>query len=106
MRSANLAAMGASLLLSGCANAWLPFPSPPAAALAHPVEPAPVECSAKASLPFGSGANTSSLSLLVEETANNHRAERACTWEKGTHVTHGSLSLSGPTDTGAIPERK
>jgi len=98
--------MGVSLFLSGCANAGFPFPSPPAAVLAHSVEPAVVECSAKATLPFGSGADTSGLKLLIEETANNNLAARACTWEKATRVTYDSPSLSGPTYTGAIPERK
>jgi hypothetical protein len=68
--------------------------------LTHSVEPTPAECSAKASLPFGS-ANTTSLSLLLDQTANNNPAAQACTWEKGTRVTYGS----GPTITGSIPAR-
>jgi len=100
MRRANFAAMGASLILAGCANAWLPFPSPPSATFAHSAGPAAVECPAKASLPFGS-ANTTSLRLLIEQPANSNPAAQACTWEKGTRVTYGS----GPINTGALPER-
>jgi hypothetical protein len=102
MRCATLATMGTSLLLAGCANGWFPSPSPPAAALASSVASPAAECSAKASSPFGSGGDTSSLRVLIEDPARNNPAVQGCPWEKGTRVSYGPSSLT----TGALAERK
>ena len=109
MRCAILATMGTSLLIAGCANGWLPsagpwFPStnPPMTALASSAASPAADCSAKASSPFGSGANTTSLSALIDDPTRSNPAAQSCLWEKGTRVSYGSPS---PT-TGALAERK
>jgi len=100
MRCATLAAMGTSLLMAGCASGWFPSPSPPAAALASSVASPTADCSAKVSSPFGSGVDTSSLTLIGDPARN--KAVQGCMWEKGTRVSYGSPSLT----TGALAERK
>lgn len=109
MRCATLATMGTSLLLAGCANGWfpspiplLPSPSPPAVALAGSRASPGADCAAKASTPFGSGVDTTSLSQLIDDPARNNPAAQSCAWEKGTRVSYGSPSLT----TGALAERK
>jgi hypothetical protein len=82
MRCATLATVGTSLLLAGCANDWFPSPSPPAAALTSSVASPAAECSAKATSPFGSGVDTSSLGVLIEDPARNNPAVQGCTWER------------------------
>jgi hypothetical protein len=96
-----------SLLLAGCANGWFPpiplFPSgsPPAVALAGSRASPGADCSTKASTPFGSGVDTTSLSL-IDDPARNNPAAQSCGWEKGTRVSYGSPSLT----TGSLAERK
>ena len=109
MRCATLATLGTSLLLAGCANGWfpspipsLPSPSPPAVALAGSRASPGADCAAKASTPFGSGVDTTSLSQLIDDPARNNPAAQSCAWEKGTRVSYGSPSLT----TGALAERK
>ena len=109
MRCAILATMGTSLLIAGCANGWLPSPapwlpspSPRATALASSGASPAADCSAKASSPFGSGANTTSLSAVIDDPTRNSPAAQSCLWEKGTRVSYGSPSLT----TGTLAERK
>jgi hypothetical protein len=106
MRSATLAAMGWSLLLTGCANGWFPSPNLPTALFTgsapSPASSAPsraADCSAKMSSPFGTGVDTSSLSAVLDDSA---RAAQSCGWEKGTRVSYGSP----PATTAALAERK
>jgi hypothetical protein len=109
MRCATLATMATSLLIAGCANGWLPspgpwFPSagPPTTSLASSGASPAADCSAKASSPFGTGANTTSLSALIDDPNKNNPAAQSCLWEKGTRVSYGSPSLT----TGTLAERK
>jgi hypothetical protein len=106
MRSATLAAMGWSLLLTGCANGWFPSPNLPTALFtgsapspASSVPSRAADCSAKMSSPFGAGVDTSSLSAVLDDSA---RAAQSCGWEKGTRVSYGSP----PATTAALAERK
>jgi hypothetical protein len=90
------------IFAAGCANGWFPPVSPPATALASSVGASAADCSAKASSPFGAGANASSLNAVIDDPARNSPAAQSCAWEKGTRISYGSPTLT----TGALAERK
>ena len=105
MRCLHLAALGAALFSVGCVDGLYSFIGPIGEApIRHgALEQAPVECGSEASVPFGYGADTSSLSRVIEEPAKR-AAVQNCMWEKGMRVTHGLEPQPGTA--GSISKQK
>jgi hypothetical protein len=103
MRCSLLALLGAALLLVGCAGSLIPQASQFDSVPVYPARQVADGCSPTASL-FGSGANTSSLSAVIEDPVAANPARQGCMWEKSTRVTYGPPP--GPITTGSNPQQK